>query len=146
MPISSKTYCSDLNSISNYMRTPHRTNLEFWLTVKKSIISPILSSTLLQIYCIGLIGPISTFYLFWVWAVICDLTIYIYIYIYIFFFGTWVPCEVLEFMNSSSTWIFSWNSSTSHGIRVLEFLFLFYFSISYNSIVQKSSFKTGAFS
>ena len=73
--VPSKTYSSDYNSIPNYMRTPPRTDLEPWLTVRKSIISPILSPTLLQIYCIGLIGPISTSYLFWVWTAICDLTI-----------------------------------------------------------------------
>ena len=75
MHVPSKTYSSDYNSTSNYMRTPPRTDLEPWLIVRKSIISPILSPTLLQIYCIGLIGPISISYFFWVWATICDLTI-----------------------------------------------------------------------
>ena len=54
------------------MRIPPWTGLEPWLTVKKLIISPVLSLTLLQIYCIGLIGLIS--YSFWVYATICDLT------------------------------------------------------------------------
>ena len=58
-----KTYSSDYNSTSNYMRIPPRTGLEPWLTVKKFIISPILSPTLLQIYCNELIGPISIFLL-----------------------------------------------------------------------------------
>ena len=39
----------------------------------KSITSLILSSTFLQIYCTGLIGPIS--YSIWIWATICDHTI-----------------------------------------------------------------------
>ena len=52
---------------------PPRTDLKPWLTVRKPINSPVLSLTLLQIYCIGLIGPIS--YSFWVWATICDPTI-----------------------------------------------------------------------
>ena len=72
MHVPSKTYSSDYNSTSNYIRIPPRTGLEPWLTVKKSIISPILSPTLLQIYCIELIGPISISY--WVWAAICELT------------------------------------------------------------------------
>ena len=72
MHVPSKTYSSKYNSTSNYMRIPPQTGLEPWITVKKFIISPILSSTLLQIYCIGLIGPISISY--WVWAAICDLT------------------------------------------------------------------------
>ena len=74
MHVPSKTYSSDYNSISDYMRTPLRTDLEPWLIVRKSIISPILSPTLLQIYCIGLIGPISISYFFWVRATICDPT------------------------------------------------------------------------
>ena len=41
------------------MHIPPRTDLETRLTVKKLITSPVLSPTLLQIYCIGLIGPIS---------------------------------------------------------------------------------------
>ena len=64
MHVPSKTYSSDYNSISNYMHTLSRTGLEPWLTVRKSIISPILLPTLLQIYCIGLIGPISISYFF----------------------------------------------------------------------------------
>ena len=67
-----KTYSSDVNSTSDYMHIPHRTGLEPWLTVRKPIISPIFSPTLLQIYCIKLIGHIS--YSFWVWATIGDLT------------------------------------------------------------------------
>ena len=43
------------------------------INCQKPIINPIFSPTLLQIYCIKLIGPIS--YSFWVWATICDLTI-----------------------------------------------------------------------
>ena len=65
LPIHSKTYSSDVNSTSDYTRIPPRTGLEPWLTVRKPIISPILSPTLLQIYCIRLIEPIS--YSFWVW-------------------------------------------------------------------------------
>ena len=55
------------------MHIPSRTDLEPRLTVRKIITSPVLSPTLLQIYCIGLIGPIS--HSFWVWATICDLTV-----------------------------------------------------------------------
>ena len=55
------------------MHIPPRTYLEPKLTIRKPITSPVLSPTLLQIYCIGLIGPTS--YSFWVWATICDLTI-----------------------------------------------------------------------
>ena len=76
--VPSKTYSLDYNSTSDYMRIPPRTGLESWLTVKKSVISPILSPTLLQIYCIGLIEPISISY--WVWATICDLTVCIYLF------------------------------------------------------------------
>ena len=68
----SKIYSSDSNSTSDYTHIPPRTGLESWLTVRKPIISPILSPTFLQIYYIGLIGHIS--YSFWVWATICDLT------------------------------------------------------------------------
>ena len=49
-----------------------RTSFKPKLTVRNPINSPVLSSTLLQIYCIGLIRPIS--YSFWVWAAICDPT------------------------------------------------------------------------
>ena len=63
---------SDLNSTLDYVSFPPRTNLKPWLTVRKPINSPVLSPILLQIYCIGLIGPIS--YSFWVWAIICDPT------------------------------------------------------------------------
>ena len=55
------------------MSIPPRTNIKPRLTVRKPITSLVLSPTLLQIYCIGLIGPIS--YSFWVWATIYDLTI-----------------------------------------------------------------------
>ena len=55
------------------MHIPPRTNLESRLTVRKLITSPVLSPTLLQIDCIGLIGPIS--HSFWVWVTICDLTV-----------------------------------------------------------------------
>ena len=57
------------------MHIPHRTDLEPRLIVRKLITRTVLSPTLLQIYCIGLIGPIS--YSFWVWATICDLTVVI---------------------------------------------------------------------
>ena len=55
------------------MSFPPRTSFKPYLTVRKPINSPILSPTLLQIYCIGLIRPIPQF--FWVWATICDPTI-----------------------------------------------------------------------
>ena len=55
------------------MHISPQTDLEPQLTVRKLITSPVLSPTLLQIYCIGLIGPI--FHSFWVWATICDLTV-----------------------------------------------------------------------
>ena len=47
--------------------------LKTLINFRKPVNSPVLSLTLLQIYCIGLIGPIS--YSFWVWAAICDPTI-----------------------------------------------------------------------
>ena len=72
-PIHPKIYSSDLISTSDYVHIPPRTDLETQLTVRKPIISPVFSPTLLQIYCIGLIGLIS--YSFWVQATICDLTI-----------------------------------------------------------------------
>ena len=50
------------------MSFPPRTDLRPWLTARKPINIPVLSPTLLQIYCIGFIGPIS--YSFWVWAAI----------------------------------------------------------------------------
>ena len=49
-----------------------RTSFKPKLTVRNPINSPVFSLTLLKIYCIGLIGPIS--YSFWIWAVICDPT------------------------------------------------------------------------
>ena len=73
LPIHSKTYSSNVNSTSDYMCIPPWTGFEPWLTIRKPIISPIFSPTLLQIYCIKLIGPIS--YSFWVWATVGDLTI-----------------------------------------------------------------------
>ena len=72
-PVHPKTYSSDLNSTLDSVYFPPRTNLKPWLTVRKPINSPVLSPTLLQIYCIGLIGPIS--YFFWIWATICDPTV-----------------------------------------------------------------------
>ena len=74
LPIHSKIYSSDSNSTSDYMRIPPRIGLESWLTVRKPIISPILSLTLLQIYCIGLIVPIS--YSFWVGPQFVTLQLY----------------------------------------------------------------------
>ena len=50
-----------------------RTSFKPRLTVRNLINSPVLSPTLLQIYCIRLIGSIS--YSFWVWPVICDATV-----------------------------------------------------------------------
>ena len=70
---SSKTYSSDLSLTFDYMFYPPRTGSEPQLTVIKPITSPVLSSTLLQIYCIGLIGPIS--YSIWVWATNWDPTV-----------------------------------------------------------------------
>ena len=61
---------------------PPRTSLKPQITVRKPIKSLVLSPTLLQIYCIGLI-----IHLFWVWAEICYPTVsnvYFYIYIYIY--------------------------------------------------------------
>ena len=70
---SSKTYSSNLSLTFDYVFYPPRTSLEPRLTVIKPIASPVLSPTLLQIYCIGLIGPISLS--IWVWATNCDPTI-----------------------------------------------------------------------
>ena len=64
-----KNLLSDLNSTSDYVR---------------------ISPTLLQIYCIELIVPIS--YSFWVCATICDLTSGCY-----FFFFFWV---IIHFYNT----------------------------------------------
>ena len=58
-PIHPETYSSDLYSTLDYAFFATRTGLKPWLTVKKLINSPVLSPTLLQIYCIGLIEPIS---------------------------------------------------------------------------------------
>ena len=79
-PIHPKTYSSDLNSTFDYASYTTWTNLKPRLTVRKLITSPILSLTLLQIYCIGLIGPI--FYSIWVWATNCDPTITIRLLLY----------------------------------------------------------------
>ena len=59
------------------MSFPPQTGFKPLLTIRKPLNSPVLSLTLLQIYCIGLIGFVLQF--FWVWAAICDPTIYIYI-------------------------------------------------------------------
>ena len=56
-----------------------RTSFKPRLTVRNLINSPVPSPTLLQIYCIGLIRPIS--YSFWVWAAICDTTVTTLIFI-----------------------------------------------------------------
>ena len=69
---SSKTYSSDIYSILKYVSFPPRTGFKPQLIVRKPINSPVLSLTLLQIYCIGLIRLIPQF--FWVWATICDPT------------------------------------------------------------------------
>ena len=69
---SSKTYSSNLSLTFDYMFYPPRIDLEPRLTVRKPITSPVLSSTLSQIYCIGFIGPIS--YSIWVWAINCNPT------------------------------------------------------------------------
>ena len=74
-----------MNSTSDYVSIPPRTNLKPRLIVRKPIIDPVLSPTLLQIYCIGLIGPIS--YSFWVWATICDLTVTILIMYIVAFYS-----------------------------------------------------------
>ena len=63
---SSKTYSSDLSLTFDYVFYPPRTGSEPQLTIIKPITSLVLSPTLLQIYCIGLVGPIS--YSIWVWA------------------------------------------------------------------------------
>ena len=67
------------------MFIPSRTDLKPRLTIRKPITSPVLSPILLQIYCIGLIGPIS--YSFWVWATICDLTVTILIMYIVAFYS-----------------------------------------------------------
>ena len=59
--------------ILKYVSFPPQTGFKPQLTVRKSINSPVLSLTLLQIYYIGLIELIPQF--FWVWATICDPTI-----------------------------------------------------------------------
>ena len=57
----------------NYVSFPPRTGSKPLLTVRKLIKNPVLSLTLLQIYCIGLIELIT--HLFWVWTAICDPTV-----------------------------------------------------------------------
>ena len=57
----------------HWKRITLRTALKPLLTVRKLIKSPVLLPTLLQIYCIGLIGLVTNF--LWVWAAICDPTI-----------------------------------------------------------------------
>ena len=52
-----------------------RTSFKPRLTVRNPINSPVFAPALLQIYCIGLIEPIS--YSFWVWAAIYDHSIII---------------------------------------------------------------------
>ena len=69
---SSKTYSSDLSLTFDYVFYPPRTNSEPQLTVIKPITSLVFSPTLLQIYCIGFIGPIS--YSIWAWVTNCDPT------------------------------------------------------------------------
>ena len=54
------------------MSFPPQTGFKPLLTVRKPLNSPVLSPTLLQIYCTGLIGLIPQF--FWVYAAICDPT------------------------------------------------------------------------
>ena len=71
-PIYLKTCSSDIHSIMNYVSFPPRTGSKPLLTVRKLIKNPVLSLTLLQIYCIGLIGLVTHF--LWVWAAICDPT------------------------------------------------------------------------
>ena len=109
LPIHSKTYSSDLNSTSDYVRIPPRTGLESWLTVRKLIISPVLSSTLLQIYCIGLIGLIS--YSFWVWATICDLTVIFCLIsslLLLLLFSVSQLAFVLYYIFSLMYWVWEW--------------------------------------
>ena len=59
----------DIYLILNYVSFHPRTIFKPQLTIRKLINSPVLSPTLLQIYCIGLILQF-----FWVWATICDPT------------------------------------------------------------------------
>ena len=68
-PIHLKTSSSDIYTIPDYGFFPSRTSLKPQITIRKPIKSPVFSPTLLQIYCIGLIGLII--HLFWVWAEIC---------------------------------------------------------------------------
>ena len=87
-----------MNSTSDYVSIPPRTDLKPRLIVRKPITSLVLSPTLLQIYCIGLIGPIS--YSFWVWATICDLTVTILIMYIVAFYS-----NILIFFVTSLTLI-----------------------------------------
>ena len=68
-PIHLKTSSLDIYTIPDYGFFPSRTSLKPQITIRKPIKSPVFSPTLLQIYCIGLIGLII--HLFWVWAEIC---------------------------------------------------------------------------
>ena len=95
-PIHPKTYSSDLRLSLDYVFYSPRTNSLPPLIVVRLFISSILSPTLLQIYCTGLIGLIP--FSIWVWATICDPTVYIkcvpliknYIhYIYIIVYILW---------------------------------------------------------
>ena len=96
------------------MSFPPRTDLKPWLTIRKPVNSPVLPPTLLQIYCIGLIGPIS--YSFWVWAAICDPTIWFYLLNYnamyileMIFFRKWVFFQKTFFIKLSYFLMFSSN-------------------------------------
>ena len=70
--IQTGSYPSDIYSILKYVSFSPRTGFKPQLTVRKPINSPVLSPTLLQIYCIRSIGLIPQF--FWVWATTCDPT------------------------------------------------------------------------
>ena len=68
-------HSSDIYSVLDYVSFLPRTSFKPWLTIRKLIKSPVLSSTLLWIYCIGPIGLITHF--FWVWVTICVSTVVI---------------------------------------------------------------------
>ena len=72
-----------------------RTSFKPRLTNKNPVNSPVLSSTLFQIYCIRLIGPIS--YFFWVWAAICDPTIFIYQFFFKYIFHHVICSQMIEY-------------------------------------------------
>ena len=91
-PFYPKTCSSDLRSSLNHMFYSPRTNSQLPVIVEKPIINPILSPILLQIYCTGLIGPIS--FPTWVWVMICDPTI-IFIYSHISHESTpFINCQI----------------------------------------------------